>query len=124
MRNQEHAGNSYRVPSVEDFMNDTEPAGLPWGSISFGHAINKSRESEGRRSSGRGTYVGEESYPGSALGLPYTQPQPPPPPQPFPVAVAPSYTSSNAEDAYMDDATVATYGYSPVMPTFGALPPR
>lgn len=112
MRNQEHAGNSYRVPTIEDFMNDTEPSGLPWGSISFGHVVTKGRESEGRKSSGHGTYIGEETYASGTLALPYTQPFP----------AAPNYSTSTAEEVYMEDA--AGFGYSPVITTaFNPLPP-
>lgn len=121
MRNQENAGNSYRIPTADDFLNDTELSGLPWGSISFGHVVSRGHETEGQRSSGRGTFVGDEgsgyqtaSGGGRPFGIPsYTTGFPP---------QAPSYGSSGPEDAYMED-TAASY-YSPVLQGFNPLTPQ
>ena len=121
MRNQENAGNSYRIPTADDFLNDTELSGLPWGSISFGHVVSRGHETEAQRSSGRGTFVGDEgsgyqtaSGGGRPFGIPsYSTGFPP---------QAPSYGSSGPEDAYMED-TAASY-YSPVLQGFNPLTPQ
>jgi len=105
-------------------MNDTESDGLPWGGLNFGHAVLRGHESEGRRSSGRGTYVADEPLqtqpptlaplqapvPAPAFMLPYTQ------------ALgqgAPSLGSSGAEDIYMEDAT---YRFGPAIQPFPHMP--
>lgn len=114
MRNQENAGNSYRIPTAEDFMNDTELSGLPWGSINVGLVVSRGHDTEGRRSSGRGsggTFVGDESYKARPFAIPYTQGFP----------QAPSYGSSGPEDTYVEDAS---YAYSPVLPGFTPLTPQ
>ena len=63
-QNQEHAGNSYRIPSADEFshMNDAEPSGLPWGSVNVGFIAARGYEYDSRRSSGRDAYAGDESY--------------------------------------------------------------
>ncbi|KFH46235.1 hypothetical protein ACRE_029340 [Hapsidospora chrysogenum ATCC 11550] len=129
-RNQENAGNSYRIPTAEDFTNDTEPSGLPWGGVNFGLFVARGHEaSEGRRSSGRGTFIGDETaansgYPnnssssnisiGSYPVSPYTQGF---------AHAATSYAGSVPEDAYMDDSGYPVQ-YSPVLPRFGPPPPQ
>ncbi|GAO17026.1 uncharacterized protein UV8b_03160 [Ustilaginoidea virens] len=99
LRNQEHAGNSYRIPSPTDFTLDTESSGLPWGSINWGVVISRGHEIQSQRSSGRGTYVGDEHYQAAQLtahggGL----------------QQAWSYGSSSGEEAYYDEAS---YLYDP-----------
>lgn len=99
LRNQEHAGNSYRIPSHTDFSLDNELSGLPWGSVSWGLVMSKGHEVQSRRSSGRGTYVGDDTYSGAhyvtyGQGLHQTA----------------SYGSSGAEEAYYDDTN---YAYDP-----------
>lgn len=105
MRNQENAGNSYRTPTADDFMHDAEPAGLPWGSVNFGHVMVRGNDFEGRKSSGRGTYIGDDPYRANyyAVGYGHGVPQ------------AASYHSSGTEDAYLEDPA---YVYSPVLQTF------
>jgi hypothetical protein len=105
MRNQENAGNSYRIPTADDFMNDTEPAGLPWGGVNLGHILTRGHEIEGRRSSGRGTYMGDDPYRTNFYAIGYGHGIP----------HAASYGSSGTDDAYMEDPS---YVYSPVLPTF------
>lgn len=122
-RNQQYAGNSYRTPTAEDFMNDTESDGLPWGGINFGHAVLRGYESEGRRSSGRETYVADDSLQTHATTLaPVSAPAPfmMPYSQALP-QTAPSFGSSGADDVYMEEAS---YGYGPVMQSFPPLPPH
>ncbi|KAG5941882.1 hypothetical protein E4U53_007325 [Claviceps sorghi] len=62
LRNQEHAGNSYRTPSATDLGSDTELSGLPWGSVSWGLAITRGNENQSRRSSGNETCVVDDLY--------------------------------------------------------------
>ncbi|KAJ3469872.1 hypothetical protein MRS44_003937 [Fusarium solani] len=57
-RNQEYAGNSYRIPNSGDFSADPEPPGLPWGSLNIAHFVARGQEAENWRSGGRGTYSG------------------------------------------------------------------
>ncbi|KAG6003692.1 hypothetical protein E4U21_001800 [Claviceps maximensis] len=64
LRNQEHAGNSYRTPSATDLLLDTELSGLPWGSVNWGLAITKGNEYQSPRSSGNNTYIADDLYPG------------------------------------------------------------
>ncbi|KID98264.1 basic leucine zipper transcription factor domain-containing protein, partial [Metarhizium majus ARSEF 297] len=99
LRNQEHAGNSYRIPSPSDFNLDSELSGLPWGSVSWGLAVSRGHEVQSRRSSGRGTYVGDDPYSRAHYvtyghGIPQTA----------------SYGSSGGEEAYYDDTN---YTYDP-----------
>ncbi|KAI9898224.1 hypothetical protein N3K66_006584 [Trichothecium roseum] len=63
-QNQQHAGNSYRTPSADDFdnMNGSEPSGLPWGSVNFGFIAAHGHEHGSRRSSGRDTCAGDAHY--------------------------------------------------------------
>lgn len=42
--NQRHAAGAYTTPEPEE--SDTGEEGLPWGSISFAHAIKKGRNKE------------------------------------------------------------------------------
>lgn len=105
MRNQENAGNSYRTPTANDFMNDSEPAGLPWGSVNFGHILTRGHDAEGRRSSGRGTYIGEDPYQSNFYAAGYGNGIP----------QATSYGSSGTDEAYLEEQS---YVYSPVLQTF------
>ncbi|KAM3467830.1 hypothetical protein MY5147_008532 [Beauveria neobassiana] len=63
MRNLEHAGNSYRIPSAADITGgDGALSGLPWGSVNLGHVVSRGHEAESKRSSsGRNTYNGDAS---------------------------------------------------------------
>ncbi|PHH64931.1 hypothetical protein CDD81_3788 [Ophiocordyceps australis] len=61
-RNQENAGNSYRIPLGADICADQELSGLPWGSMSLSFVVSRGHEAESLRSSGRDTHVGDESY--------------------------------------------------------------
>lgn len=78
---------------------DRELSGLPWGGVSWGLAVSRGHEVQSRRSSGRGTYVGDDPYSGAQYvtyshGLHQTA----------------SYGSSGAEEAYYDDTS---YAYDP-----------
>ncbi|OAA52021.1 hypothetical protein NOR_00614 [Metarhizium rileyi] len=100
LRNQEHAGNSYRIPSPSDFNLGCEPSGLPWGSVSWGLVVSRGHEAQSRRSSGRGTYIGDDPYSGPhyvAYGHGIHQ--------------TASYGSSGAEETYYDDTS---YAYDPM----------
>lgn len=105
-------------------MNDAESDGLPWGGLNFGHAVLRGHESEGRRSSGRGTYVADEPL----------QTQPPalaplPAPAPAPAFMLPytqslgqgaqSFGRSGAEDIFMEDAS---YRFGPAIQPFPHMP--
>lgn len=102
-QNQEHAGNSYRIPTMEDFVsnNDTELSGLPWGSVNLGHVMSRGYEMEGRRSSGRGTFVEEDTYRTVYYDNGYRQD----------IAQTASYGSSGNDEMYMKDPG---FTYSPV----------
>lgn len=67
-RNQEYAGNSYRIPNPGDFSTDPEPSGLPWGSVNIAHFVARGQEAESRRSSGRGTYSGDDGFATATYG--------------------------------------------------------
>ncbi|KAM5342694.1 hypothetical protein ACJ41O_013660 [Fusarium nematophilum] len=67
-RNQEYAGNSYRIPTASDFSTEAEPSGLPWGSVNIGHFVTRGQEAESRRSSGRGTYSGDDGFATATYG--------------------------------------------------------
>ncbi|KAG6018322.1 hypothetical protein E4U43_003771 [Claviceps pusilla] len=62
LRNQEHAGNSYRTPSATDLRSDTELSGLPWGGVNWGLAITRGNEHRSRQSSGNDTYAADDLY--------------------------------------------------------------
>ncbi|KPM41621.1 hypothetical protein AK830_g4890 [Neonectria ditissima] len=72
-RNQEYAGNSYRIPSPSDFGNE-EPDGLPWGSVNFAHFVARGQETTSRRSSARETYTGDETSAAVPYGMSYGTP--------------------------------------------------
>ncbi|KAF4999769.1 hypothetical protein FGRMN_2238 [Fusarium graminum] len=68
-RNQEYAGNSYRIPSSSDFSSYGDPSGLPWGSMNIGHFVGRSQEAESRHSSSRrGTNSADESLATATYG--------------------------------------------------------
>jgi hypothetical protein len=78
---------------------DSELSGLPWGSVSWGLAVTRGHDVQSRRSSGRGTYVGDDLYSGAqyvTYGHDLHQ--------------TASYGSSGAEEAYYDDTN---YAYDP-----------
>lgn len=68
-RNQQYAGNSYRIPTPNDF--SSEEPGLPWGSVNFGHFVTRGQEAVSRRSSGRDTHTGDEAFASVPYGAPY-----------------------------------------------------
>ncbi|KAH7166219.1 hypothetical protein EDB81DRAFT_279624 [Dactylonectria macrodidyma] len=68
-RNQEYAGNSYRIPSPSDF--SSEEPGLPWGSVNIGLASVRGQGTASRRSSGRETYNGDEVFASTPYGASY-----------------------------------------------------
>ncbi|PFH60519.1 hypothetical protein XA68_10833 [Ophiocordyceps unilateralis] len=102
-RNQEHAGNSYRIPVGTDITTDNELSGLPWGSMSLGLVVSRGHEAESLRSSGRGTYVGDESYasPHSHFAMPLASELP----ELSELPQTASYGSSIGEDVFFDDAS-------------------
>jgi hypothetical protein len=68
-RNQEYAGNSYRIPSASDFSSYSEPSGLPWGSMNIGPFVGRSQEAESRHSSSRkGTHSADDSFATATYG--------------------------------------------------------
>ncbi|KAF7546173.1 hypothetical protein G7Z17_g8622 [Cylindrodendrum hubeiense] len=68
-RNQQYAGNSYRIPSPGDF--SSEEPGLPWGSVNFAHVVTRNQEAASRQSSGRETYTGDEALAPMPYGASY-----------------------------------------------------
>lgn len=74
-RNQENAGNSYRVPTPGDMDTAPDLSGLPWGSMSLNHVVRRGHDAESRRSgSGQGTtYMGDERYALGTYSGPYGQ---------------------------------------------------
>ncbi|KAL2212008.1 hypothetical protein CC79DRAFT_1318039 [Sarocladium strictum] len=103
-RNQEHAGNSYRIPIPEDFAASSDLSGLPWGSVNLSHVVLRGHDAESRRSgSGQGTTsLGDDRYSATAYTNSYNQSY----------AQAPSYEGRAAGDesfydqaAYMYDTT-------------------
>jgi hypothetical protein len=88
-------------------MNDVELSGLPWGSVNIGLSVARGHESQGRPSSGRGTYVGDDTMPptGAFGSMPFTHG--------FPQTA--SYGSSGADEMYVDEPA---YTYSPVLQPF------
>lgn len=124
-RNQEHAGNSYRVPlGAADisgggygygcgYGQEEELSGLPWGGLNLSLVVSRGHEAESRRSSGRGTYIGDEPLTAAA------SPQWPVVPAPAHGGAGlyhnfaqhhqttPSYGSSSGggEDVFFDDAS-------------------
>ena len=101
-RNQEHAGNSYRVPVAGDLDAATDFSGLPWGSVNLNHVLSRGHDAESRRSgSGHGTYVSDEGYSIAAYGSVHQQSY----------AQTPGYGSSGVgEKSYYDQAA---YTYDP-----------
>ncbi|KAI1852399.1 hypothetical protein JX265_003833 [Neoarthrinium moseri] len=60
-RNQELAGSSYQVASSDDYLQEEECSGLPWGSFSMRHVVARGHESESRRGSGRDEHARDAS---------------------------------------------------------------
>ncbi|KJZ75562.1 hypothetical protein HIM_05025 [Hirsutella minnesotensis 3608] len=94
-RNQEHAGNSYRIPVGTDISGGQDLSGLPWGSMNLSLMVSRGHEAESRRSSGRGTHVGDEPFASSPYAVMVS---------PGLYQSTPSYGSSGGEDAFYDDA--------------------
>lgn len=101
-RNQEHAGNSYRIPSASDIDTESDLSGLPWGSLNLSHVVSRGHDVESRRSSGRGTYVGDEGYHLGSYPHQYGQGYP----------QTTSYGSSAAGEETFYDEAAYTYGTS------------
>ncbi|GJN86076.1 basic-leucine zipper (bZIP) transcription factor [Purpureocillium lilacinum] len=111
-RNREHAGNSYRTLALTDVNADQDAlSGLPWGGLNLNLVVARGYEAESRRSSGRGTYVGDEAYP---------EPQYSPPQYSMPYSAGlqqtASYGSSGGDDIYYDDTTSYVYEAPPHPP--------
>jgi hypothetical protein len=110
LKNQEHAGNSYRIPTPSDIDAVSDLSGLPWGSVNLNHVVARGYDAESRRSSGRGTYVGDEGYPVGSWPHAYRQDYP----------QTASYGSSyGGEESFYDQAT---YAYDPT--SIQALSPQ
>lgn len=88
-QNHEHAGNSYRIPlGAADtgcgyghgygYNQQEELSGLPWGGMNLSVVVSRGHEAESRRSSRRGTYVGDESLTGSTSSRYVVTPGPAP----------------------------------------------
>ncbi|KAL7925268.1 hypothetical protein ACQKWADRAFT_217674 [Trichoderma austrokoningii] len=52
-RDKQHAGNSYRIPDSDDIPTETEPSGLPWGSMNLSLFVARGHEAECRKASRR-----------------------------------------------------------------------
>ncbi|KAF4120183.1 hypothetical protein GMORB2_3310, partial [Geosmithia morbida] len=127
-KNRENAGNAYRIPTADDFAWSTEPCGLPWGGLNFGHAIARGHEFESRRSSGRATTAytggGDESVPDSgssnsgrsSISL---MMQPMASPCAFPQAMS-GYESSLPDDSYMPNVQ---YTFDAFLQGYNSLSP-
>jgi hypothetical protein len=100
MQNQQHAGNIYAIPSGDEFGTRVEP---PWGGFNIGHCITRGHDAESRRSSGRHTHTGEDSYSAAQYSGYYGQG----------MSQADSYGSSGADEAYYDDGSYRFSGYDP-----------
>ncbi|KAI9158764.1 hypothetical protein HJFPF1_06762 [Paramyrothecium foliicola] len=101
IRNQQHAGNSYCIPTGEDQGASIEP---PWGGLNFSRSILKGHDEQNRRSSGRGTHTGDDGY--SAVyynNYPYGQG----------MRQTESYGSSGGDEAYYDESSYGFDGYDP-----------
>ncbi len=111
-RNQENAGNSYRIPSPSDVSSGEDLSGLPWGSVNLSHVLSRSHELQSRRSSGRDTtYIGDDNYHTSSSNFGFASYTPGLP-------HAPSYGDSSAgEDAIYDESPYL-YSAATPMPTF------
>lgn len=108
IRNQEHAGNSYRIPSSTDLSLNNELSGVPWGSVNWGLVVTRGHQCQSRRSSGNGTYVEDDPY-SAPQYIAYAQG----------LHQSPSY-SSNGEEGYNDDTS---YVYDPAgIHTFARVP--
>ncbi|KAK3181055.1 hypothetical protein K4F52_007596 [Lecanicillium sp. MT-2017a] len=110
-RNQENAGNSYRIPSPNDISSSEDLSGLPWGSVNLSHVLTRGHELQSRRSSGRETtYVSDDNYhTNSHFGFPsYTSRIP----------HAPSYGDSSTGEDTMFDESPYLYPATTPMPTF------
>ncbi|KAM4056019.1 Basic-leucine zipper (bZIP) transcription factor [Hirsutella rhossiliensis] len=112
-RNREHAGNSYRIPlgAVDlggsgyghGYGQEEELSGLPWGGMNLSLVVSRGHEAESRRSSGRGTYIGDEPLT-IAASPPFAVVSAPAPGG----STAPSYGSSGGgDDIFFDDASYA-----------------
>lgn len=110
-RNREHAGNSYHIPVDADISNDQDLSGLPWGSINLSLVVSRGHEAESLRSSGRGTYVGDEPYASPQFTMPFGPG----------LHQTARYGSSGGEDIYYDDTTNYVYDAA-MMPVFPAMP--
>ena len=100
MRNQQHAGNSYRIPSGEDLAAGIDP---PWGGFNLPHCIARGHEAESRRSSGRGTYTGDDGYSAGYYGYAYGHG----------MSQADSYGSSGGDEPYYEEGNYGLEGYDP-----------
>lgn len=109
-RNQQNAGNSYRIPTPSDISNDQDLSGLPWGSVNLCHVVSRGYERESKRSSGRATYVGDDNYQtSSGFGFPAYTPR---------VAHAPSYGGSSGDEDVFGDETSYLYSAATPLPAF------
>ena len=89
-RNHENAGNSYRIPLGSDISTEDGLSGLPWGSVNLNFAISRGHETEGRRSSGKGTFLRESGQPPESHSNSFSQ--------------TPSHGSSGADEALYDES--------------------
>ncbi|KAK5993196.1 hypothetical protein PT974_06624 [Cladobotryum mycophilum] len=111
-QNQEYAGNSYRIPLATELeTTETELSGLPWGGVNLCHFIARGHEAESRRSSGRGTYTGDESLGSGNYSISYGTG----------MHQSPSYGSSGPDDGFFDE-TPYVYDPSFISQAFPAMP--
>jgi hypothetical protein len=95
-RNQENAGNSYRTPASSDIRTEPDLSGLPWGSVNLCLFVSKGHEAESRRSSGRGTFVGDDGFPVGSNANAYGQG----------FAQTASYGSSGGDEVFYDESFI------------------
>ncbi|KAK1243532.1 hypothetical protein MKX08_001670 [Trichoderma sp. CBMAI-0020] len=91
-RDKEHAGNSYRIPSSNDIDIESEPSGLPWGSMNMSLFVARGHEAESRKASRRGMHQGDGfASPNYTSSLNSDMRQ------------SATYSSSGANDVYLED---------------------
>ncbi|RQM05455.1 hypothetical protein DH86_00001988 [Scytalidium sp. 3C] len=67
-RNIAHAGSSYHTPDPSDLARDEELSGLPWGSLSFKHVVEKGKAKEYSSRHGSHGEEGSAYYAGRTHG--------------------------------------------------------
>lgn len=92
-RDQEHAGNSYRIPYSDDISAETEPSGLPWGGMNLSLFVARGHEAESRKASRRAVQQAD-----GVASPNYT------PSHPYNMRQSTSYSSSGFNDICVEDS--------------------